>query len=180
MIHAREPISPLKRLRSVYYGWWMVGVTAVIMAIAGLVFQSMSVWNPALRGVFSWTPGQMSWALAFMRIEGGLLGPVEGFLVERLGSRRMVLIGMLVLGCGFLLFSKIGELWRFYAVFFFMALGSGLGSRRMVFIGMLVLGCGFLLFSKIGELWRFYAVFFLMALGSGLGSWLPLFAALNN
>ena len=136
MIHAREPISPLKRLRGVYYGWWMVGVTAVIMAIAGLVFQSMSVWNPALRGVFSWTPGQMSWALAFMRIEGGLLGPVEGFLVERLGSRRMVLIGMLVLGCGFLLFSKIGELWRFYAVFFLMALGSGLGSWLPLFAAL--------------------------------------------
>ena len=71
-----------------------------------------------------------------MRIEGGLLGPVEGFLVERLGSRRMVLIGMLVLGCGFLLFSKIGELWRFYAVFFLMALGSGLGSWLPLFAAL--------------------------------------------
>ena len=136
MTNARELISPLKRLRGVHYGWWMVGVTAAVMALAGLVFQSMSVWNPVLRGQFNWTPGQMSWALAFMRIEGGLLGPVEGFLVERLGSRRMVLIGMLVLGCGFLVFSRIGDLWHFYAVFFLMALGSGLGSWLPLFAAL--------------------------------------------
>ena len=57
-----------------------------------------------------------------------VLGPWEGLLVERLGSRRMVLIGMLLVGCGFLMFSRIGELWHFYAVFALMALGNGLGG----------------------------------------------------
>ena len=119
----------MRRVKGVFYGWWLAGLAAIVMAVAGApLFQSMSVWNPVLRGHFGWTPGQMSWALAFMRIEGGLLGPVEGFLVERLGSRRMVFIGMLVMGCGFLVFSRIGELWHFYAVFALMALGNGLGS----------------------------------------------------
>ena len=136
MIHARQPVSPLKSLRSVHYGWWMVGLTALVMAVAGMLYQSLSVWNPVLRGHFGWTPGQMSWALAFMRMEGGLLGPVEGILVERLGSRRMVLIGLVVLGCGFLLFSRIGELWHFYVVFGLMALGSGLGAWLPMFTAL--------------------------------------------
>ena len=129
MIHARDLISPLRRVKGVFYGWWLAGLTGLVMSVAGVpVYQSMSVWNPVLKGHFSWTPGQMSWALAFMRISGGLLGPWEGLLVERLGSRRMVLIGMLLVGCGFLMFSRIGELWHFYAVFALMALGNGLGG----------------------------------------------------
>ncbi len=136
MIHARELINPLNRLKGVHYGWWMVGLTALVMAVGGMRYFSMSVWNPVLRTHFGWTPGQMSWALAFMRIEGGLLGPVEGVLVERLGSRLMVLIGLVVLGCGFILFSRIGELWHFYAVFGLMSVGGGLGSWLPMFTAL--------------------------------------------
>ena len=129
MIHARDLISPLRRVKGVYYGWWLAGITGLVMSVAGVpLFQSMSVWNPVLRGHFGWTPGQMSLAIGFMRIEGGLLGPMEGLLIERLGSRHMVLIGMLVVGCGFLMFSGIGELWHFYGVFGLMALGNGMGG----------------------------------------------------
>ena len=31
---------------------------------------------------------------------GSVMGPVAGYLIERLGSRRMVLIGLLFLGGG--------------------------------------------------------------------------------
>ena len=129
MIHARDLISPLRRVKGVYYGWWLAGLTGLVMTVVGVpMFHSISVWNPVLRGHFGWTPGQMSVALAFMRMQGGLMGPMEGLLVERLGSRRMVLIGMLLAGCGFLMFSRIGELWHFYAVYALMALGNGLGT----------------------------------------------------
>ena len=70
----------------------------------------------------------MSWAFAASRIEGGLLGPLEGILVERLGPRRMVLIGMLILGFGFVLFSQVRELWQLYATFVIMSFGTALGT----------------------------------------------------
>ena len=92
------------------------------------VFQAISVWNPVLRAHFGWSPVQLSWAWAFSRLEGGLLGPLEGMLVDRLGPRRMVLIGLLTLGTGFLLFSWVEELWQFYGAFMVMSLGAGMGS----------------------------------------------------
>ena len=129
--------NPLTRVKGVFYGWWLVGLTSLVMATATVpILQGMSVWNPVLRSHFGWTPGQMSWALAFMRLEGGLLGPIEGVLVERLGSRRMVFIGMLVIGCGFILFSRIGELWHFFAAFAFIRLGSDLGSWLPMFTAL--------------------------------------------
>ncbi len=92
------------------------------------LFQGLPVWNPVLRNSFGWTAGQMSWAFGVTRIEGGLLGPLEGMLIERVGPRRMVLIGLSILGTGFLLFSQVTELWHLYASFFIMSLGAALGT----------------------------------------------------
>lgn len=92
------------------------------------MFQGLPLWNPVLRNSFGWTASQMSWAFAVTRIEGGLLGPVEGFLIERMGPRRMVLIGLSILGTGFLMFSQITELWQLYGSFFVMSIGAALGG----------------------------------------------------
>ena len=107
----------------------MSGLAAIIMALGNVpLFQGTAVLNPVLRGRFGWTPDQLQWAFAFTRIEGGIMGPVEGLLVERLGSRWMVFIGLALLGGGFLIFSRIDQLWQLYGIFFLMSLGAALGT----------------------------------------------------
>ena len=129
MIQVSVLFYPLRRARGIFLGWWMSGLAALIMALGFVpLFHGMAVWNPVLRSRFGWTPDQLQWAFAFTRVEGGIMGPVEGILVERLGSRRMVFIGLLVLGGGFLLFSRVHELWHLYGVFFLMSLGAALGT----------------------------------------------------
>ena len=56
------------------------------------------------------------------------MGPVEGFLIQKLGPRRMVFIGMTILGAGWICFSQIQELWHLYAAFVIISLGIGLGT----------------------------------------------------
>ena len=68
----------------------------------------------------------MSMAFAFTRIEGGVMGPIEGYLTDRAGPKRMVLIGLIVLGIGFLLFWQVKHLWMFYLAFVIMSLGHSL------------------------------------------------------
>ncbi len=129
MMRAIGLFSPFRRVRGVFYGWWMSVLAAVILGLSIVpLFQGMAIWNPVMRGRFGWTPDQLTWAFAFTRIEGGILGPLEGYLVQRLGSRRMVLIGLLILGTGFLLFSRIHDLWQLYVVFILMSLGVALGT----------------------------------------------------
>ena len=48
--------------------------------------------------------------------------------MERLGSRWMVFIGLALLGGGFLIFSRIDQLWQLYGIFFLMSLGAALGT----------------------------------------------------
>ena len=120
--------SPLPRRRRVFYGWWMVGLTGLIMAISSVpVFHALGVWSVALERHFGWNRTQLSLAFVFTRVEG-LLGPVEGYLTDRLGPRRMVLIGLLILAAGFVLFALTQNLWMFYLSFVIMAFGAGLGG----------------------------------------------------
>ena len=61
-------------------------------------------------------------------LESGLIGPLEGYLVDRVGTRRMVLIGLFVLGGAWIFFSRVENLWMFYVAYVLMAVGQGLGS----------------------------------------------------
>ncbi|MCH8350054.1 MAG: MFS transporter, partial [Chloroflexi bacterium] len=119
-----------RRLRGgVFYGWWLVAISGFIMAIATVpLFHAMSLWAVALERQFGWNRTQLGLALSFTRIEGGIMGPVEGYLADRVGTRRMVLIGLLIVGLGFLLFGQVKNLWMFYLAYVVMTLGQGLGS----------------------------------------------------
>ena len=126
---ASQIITAPRRARGVFYGWWLVVISGFTMTIATVpLYHAMAVWSVALEAHFGWSRGQLGLALTFTRIEGGLMGPIEGYLTDRLGARRMVFIGLLILGVGFLIFAGVRNLWMFYAAFMVMALGQGLGS----------------------------------------------------
>ena len=125
--------------RKVFYGWWLVAVSGSVMVVSTTpMFHAMGLWFVALETHFGWTRTQLSLAFAFTRIEGGILGPIEGYLVDRFGTRRLVFIGMTIMGLGWILFSQIQDvaifgwefpgLWMFYLVYIIIALGQGLGS----------------------------------------------------
>ena len=117
------------RPRSVFYGWWLVGISGFVMVITSVpLFHAMSVWAVALERHFGWNRTQLGLALTLTRVEGGVMGPLEGYLADRVGTRRMVLIGLLVLGSGFLLFGQVRNLWMFYLAYVVMAMGQGLGG----------------------------------------------------
>ena len=126
---ASQPSLGRMRPGNVFYGWWLVALGGFVMTIATVpMFHGMSVWAVALEHQFHWTRTQLGFALTFTRIEGGIMGPVEGYLTDKVGTRRMVLVGMIILGFGFLMFGRIENLWMFYVAYMVMALGQGLGS----------------------------------------------------
>ena len=63
------------------------------------------------------------------RIEMTGLSPIVAFLIDRVGSRRMVLIGFITMGLGFLLIAFIENLWHFYLAFMVITLGFLLGGN---------------------------------------------------
>ena len=118
-----------RRVRGMFYGWFMAGLGGLIMILGTVpLWSALPVWNPVLRNAFGWSAGQMSWAFSITQVEGGFLGPVEGVLIDKLGSRRMVFIGLTIAGVGFIFFSQIRELWHLYAAFVLMSMGGSMGG----------------------------------------------------
>ena len=118
-----------QRLGSVFYGWWLVGTAGYLLTLMSVnIFQGRGVFLSALIDAFGWSRTAISGAFALSHVEGAALGPFVGMLVDRFGTRRMVLIGHVVMGAGFILFSFVQELWHFYLAFVIIAIGSGLGG----------------------------------------------------
>ncbi len=124
MNFARAPIP-----QRLFYGWTLVGVAAFIMVIGTVpLFQGMTAWFVVLEREFAWSRTQLSIAFSLSRVEGSIMGPISGYLIDKLGSRRMVVIGLLIAGCGFVIMSRMTNIWHFYAAFVVMSMGVGLGT----------------------------------------------------
>lgn len=92
------------------------------------VFQGLGTILVALERQFGWSRTALSGAFSLARVEGAILGPIEGVLVDRVGTRRMVLIGYILMGLGFIWLGLVDNLLEFYAAFIIITLGSGLGG----------------------------------------------------
>ena len=129
MTQAGQRLDLRQRIRGVFYGWWLVGLSGLVVSISSIpLFHALSIWSVVLERHFGWTRTQLSLAFVFTRAEGGLMGPLEGHLTSRFGARRMVLVGLLVTGAGLLLFGRVQNLWMFYLAFLVMAMGHSLAS----------------------------------------------------
>ena len=124
-----ESLEQRQDPKQFFYGWYLVAVGVFLLSISSLgVFRGMSPLMPVLQKNFGWTRTQISLSSLLTRVEGAALGPIEGFLIDRIGARRMVLIGFSIMAVGFVLFSFIQNLWQFYAVFILINLGNGIGG----------------------------------------------------
>jgi len=96
--------------------WVVVGAVWLTLAIASGLYFSFPVFFVALLDEFGWSRGATAAAFSISSVVQGVLSPVIGMLVDRLGPRRIMLAGAAVLGVACVLASRIGSLWSLYAV----------------------------------------------------------------
>ena len=66
---------------------------------------------------FGWTRTGLAGAISLSRLEAGVLGGIEGFLVDRYGPTRIILLGIILSSIGMIWLSVIDSLLEFYLVF---------------------------------------------------------------
>ena len=115
--------------RSVFYGRWLVVLTLLLNAATGSpVFGGVGVWVDALEREFGWTRTELSIAFSLGQLEAGLVGPFIGVVVDRLGSRKVVLMGVLTTAVGFVVLSSTKNLPTFYISYVIIFLGAAAGG----------------------------------------------------
>jgi MFS family permease len=114
--------------------WWLVIVGCITHAVnTGLSYFGMSAYFPSFEREFGWSRTAISGAFSLARIESGLLGPMEGYVTDRVGPQRMMFIGLFLCVAGFLALSLVDSLPMLYAVIVLgIVLGSSLGYNMPI------------------------------------------------
>jgi len=104
------------------------------LAVANGLYFSFSVFLVPLVEEFRWSRGLTAGALSLSTVVQGVLAPVTGILVDRLGPRRVILTGALLLSAASLLGSTVRSPWELY-------LYTGvLGAAGLVGLGPVPMG----------------------------------------
>ena len=113
-------------LGTIYYGWWVVLACFLInLYVGGVIFFSFTAFFQPIQQEFGWSYTQISLATSLRGLEMGIFAPIVGFLVDRFGSRKLLLGGSVIIGIGLLILSFTQSLLMFYMCFLFIALGAG-------------------------------------------------------
>ena len=74
---------------------------------------------------FGWSYTEVSIGASLRGLEMGILAPMIGFLVDRFGSKKLVLFGVITVGLGLILISQTRSLITLYSGFLLLSLGAG-------------------------------------------------------
>lgn len=115
--------------KNVFYGWWIVVTCFFINAFGiGTFFYGFSTFFNPMIAEFGWSRTLMSGVYSLSRLEGGIEGPLVGWLIDRFGARRIMFIGISLAGCGYLLLSLVHSPLSLYLIFALtLSLGYDLG-----------------------------------------------------
>ena len=114
----------------IFYGWWIVVSGFGTQTLNGaLLFHAFGTYVVLLQDEFGWSRTALAVAFAMQRVESGLLGPLQGWMIDTWGPRPVMVSGLLIFGAGFMLLSTINSLETFYVAFLIIAIGSSLGTH---------------------------------------------------
>ena len=98
--------------------------------------QAMGSYLVVLERQFGWSKSVLSAAFSVNRFESALLGPLQGWMLDRLGPKRIARIGSVFLVLGFLWFGRIQNLWEFFVSFLLIAIGAALSGFLTVTVAI--------------------------------------------
>ena len=97
-----------------FYGWVVVVVTFVTMAIGVNARTAFSLFFPPIISEFGWERGITAGAFSFGFIVSAIVSPLIGGLMDRAGPRAVMEAGVALMGGGLLLAPLTREPWHLY------------------------------------------------------------------
>jgi MFS family permease len=121
--------------KNVFYGWWIVAAGSAIGALnSGLYYYGFGAFFNPLLTEFGWSRAEVSGAFSIAQAEAGLVAPLAGIIIDRFGPKRIVTIGIGLVGIGYFLLPLTNGLMVFYAIFVLISIGASLGTTSLPFM----------------------------------------------
>lgn len=121
-------------------GWWNVLAAFVGLGLSYAMF-TVFVFGTLvvpLQAEFGWSRAEMSFALTITNITVVFGSPALGFLVDRIGVKRLLIPSILLMGLAVAAMSLLqGNIWTFYLGFFAITL-LGLGTLPLSYSRVLI------------------------------------------
>jgi MFS family permease len=120
---AAQKVSVSRVRLPFFYGWVLVAVSFVTMAIGVNARTAFSLLFPPILDEFQWDRGVTAGAFSFGFLISAVVTPCVGWLTDRRGPRLAIEAGVVSMGSGLLLASLIREPWQLY-----LSLGALVGG----------------------------------------------------
>jgi sugar phosphate permease len=115
----------------IFYGWLIVACTVLVLALSSGTRMSFGIALVPLSEQFGWTRATLSTIVLISGIVTGLLQPVMGLLVDRLGPRRLLAGGVTLLGVSVWWLTVATTVWQFGLAYGLLG-GVGLAATQQV------------------------------------------------
>jgi len=97
-----------------FYGWIIIAVTFVTMAIGVNARTSFSLFFPPIIDEFGWERGVTAGAFSFGFLVSGAVSPLIGRTMDRFGPRTVMELGVALMAAGLLLAPLTTQPWHLY------------------------------------------------------------------
>jgi MFS family permease len=97
-----------------FYGWILVAVAFVTMAVGVNARTAFSLLFPAILDEFGWDRGMTAGAFSFGFLVSALVTPCVGWLMDLRGPRLVIELGVVAMAAGLILAVLVHEPWQLY------------------------------------------------------------------
>ena len=102
------------------------------------LYGAAGLWVNALEEEFGWTRTQLTIAFSLGQLEGSIMSPLVGYIIDKIGGKKLVILGFIITAIGFLCLTQVTPItdsrseWSdpllFYAAYMIITLGVSMGG----------------------------------------------------
>ena len=100
--------------RGIHYAWFIAAMAAMLQVTTNFISQAFSVIMVTIQKDFGWTLTAITFAYFLKNMIQAVFSPVAGWLGDRYGARRALIMAAVAYTVGLLLLSRMHQIWQLY------------------------------------------------------------------